>query len=162
MGYLCSHYVPLDFPPGARLTIPPLGILRFRPTGLPGQSVQQCETRRGFTLPFWEGAGSVRRRTSENAACAPESLEHVLRKVKQLKRLAPSLLSCFLWTRARGGRNTNFGCAVHPAREVSMMRLQACQCHPMNCLDRTGSTSTLRSSCSALPQVSTGSSLCRR
>ena len=36
----------------------------------------------------------------------------------------------FMWTTARGGRNTPFGCAVHPARVVSMMRLQACQCHP--------------------------------
>ena len=49
----------------------------------------------GFPLPFGEGVGSVTRRTLENAAFAPQSLEHVIRKVKQLKRLAPSLLSCF-------------------------------------------------------------------
>ena len=70
------------------------------------------------------------RRTLENAACAPESLEHVLRKVKQLKRPAPSLLSCLPVDLGTWREDTRFGCAVHPARVVSMMRLQACQCHP--------------------------------
>ena len=117
----------------------PLGIVHFFAfaqrvflgKGVSFVTCQQCEIRRGFTLPFWEGAGSVRRRTSENAACAPESLEHVLRKVKQLEQPAPSLLSCFpvdpgTWWK----EHARFGYAVHPAQEVSMMRLQACQCHP--------------------------------
>ena len=56
---------------------------------------QQCETRRGFPLPFWEGFGSATRRTLENAAFAPQSLEHVLRKVKQLEQPDRSFLSCF-------------------------------------------------------------------
>ena len=76
---------------------------------------QQCETRRGFPLPFWEGVGSVTRRTLENVVFAPPFSEHALRKVS-----SPP---------ARGERNTRFGCAVNSARVVSMMRLQACQCH---------------------------------
>ena len=74
------------------MSLLPLGrvhFFAFVQTGLPGQRVLLRQ------LSFWEGAGSVTRRTLENAACAPESLEHVLRKVKQLKRPAPSLLSCF-------------------------------------------------------------------
>ena len=73
----------------------PLGIVHsfafaqrvFLGKGVSFVTCQQCETRRGFPLPFWEGAGSVTRRTLENAACAPQSLEHVLRKVKQLKSI---------------------------------------------------------------------------
>ena len=80
----------------------PLGIVHFFAfvqrvflgKGVSFVNCQQCETR-GFPLPFWEGVGSVTRRTLENAACAPQSLEHVLRKVKQLEQPAPSLLSCF-------------------------------------------------------------------
>ena len=108
-------------------------------------SSQHCETRRGFPLTFWDGVGSVTRPTAVRVEVALPSSEHALRKVNS--------------SQERGGRNTRFGCAVNPARVVSMMRLQACQCHPMDCLDRTGSTSTLRSSCSALPHVPTGSSL---
>ena len=72
---------------------------RFRPTNFLGQRglhrhLTAMRNRRGFPLPFWEGVGSVTRRTLENAAFAPQSSEHALRKAKQLERLAPSLLSC--------------------------------------------------------------------
>ena len=127
----------------------PLGIVHFfafAQRGFLGKgfsfvTCQYCETRRGLPLPFWEGVGSVTRRTLENVAFAPQSLEHVLTKVKQLKRLAASLLSCF---------------RVDPGtwREEHALRLccEPCQsCFddapsslPMpsttSCLDRTGSS----------------------
>ena len=86
----------------------------------------QCETR-GFTLPFWEGVAP-----SHVAQRYTSRLLHRFRTCAQ-KSSSNLLHRCclvFLWTTARGGRDTPFGCAVHPARVVSMMRLQACQCQP--------------------------------
>ena len=120
----------------------------FLGKGVSFVTCQQCETRRGFTLPFWEGVGSVTLCRAVRVALAPQSLEDVLSKMKQLKSLAPSLLSSF---------------PVDPWREEHALRLCCEPCQ--SCFDdappslpmpsprvawiaqaRPGSTSTLNGS----------------
>ena len=117
-------------------------------------SLASIGNRLGIPLPFWEGVGSVTLCRAVHVALAPPSSEHVLRKVKQLKKLAPSLWSCFpvdsgTW------------------REEHALRLCCERCRtskPANAiwiaLARPGSTSTLQVSfgCSASPRVSIDSS----
>ena len=67
----------------------PLGIVHFFAfaqrvflgKGVSFVTCQECETRRGLPLPFWEGVGSVTRRTAVRVEVAPPSSEHALRKV---------------------------------------------------------------------------------
>ena len=81
----------------------PLGIVHFLAfvervflgKGLSFVTCKHCETRRRFTLPFWEGVGSGTLYRAVRVELAPQSLKHVLRKMKQLEQPDLSLLSCF-------------------------------------------------------------------
>ena len=124
----------------------PLGIVHFLAfvqrvflgKGLSFVTCKHCETRRRFPLSFWEGVGSGTLCRALRVELAPQSLKHVLRKMKQLEQPDPSLLSCF---------------PVDPGtwRDEHALRLCCAPCQscfddaspslpmpPTSCLDRTG------------------------
>ena len=67
----------------------------FLGKGVSFVTCQHCETRPGFTLPFFGGCWLRHTSHSGTRRACSTVLEHVLRKVKQLEQPAPSLLSCF-------------------------------------------------------------------